>query len=411
MRETVDAVYRADSRRILATLIRLLGDFELAEEALHDAFVAALEQWQDDGVPANPRAWLVSTGRFKAIDRLRRRGRFDASLADLSRQLELQTNTIAASDMTTSAASGEIDDRLKLIFTCCHPALPPEAQVALTLREVCGLTTEDIARAFLTAPPTIAQRIVRAKRKIRDAAIPYEVPSREQLPERTDTALSVLYLIFNEGYSSVDERPDLAAEAIRLARLAVELMPESPETRGLLALMLLTNARRSARFTREGVFVPLEDQDRTLWDSVQIGEGLRILDEALAMHSPGPYQIQAAIAALHADAADPYATDWPQISLLYQSLLEWMPTPVVELNAAVALGLATNLERALEWIERIEAGAALSRYHWLPASKADVLRRLGRPDEAAAAYEAALALVTNPAERDYLRSRFNSCRR
>ncbi|HUP49079.1 MAG TPA: DUF6596 domain-containing protein [Thermoanaerobaculia bacterium] len=393
----VEEVVRTDGRQVLAGLIRLTGDFDAAEDALQEAYARALAAWARDGIPERPAAWLNTVSRRIAIDRIRR---------DRSTALPPDLEAPPPEDIDPS---GVEDDRLRLLFVCCHPALSPEARCALALRTLGGLTTREIARAFVEAAEATAQRIVRAKKKIREARIPFEVPPRRKLPERIDTVLSVIYLIFNEGYSSTDApsllRPDLAAEAIRLARLAVELLPEWPEARGLLALMLLTDARRAARITPGGDLVPLEEQDRALWDRRQIEEGLRLLDEALDQRTPGPYQTQAAIAALHATAATPDETDWPQIAALYQALLGWTPTPVVELNAAVALGLATSLERGLEWIERIEAGGALARYHLLPASRADLLRRLGRGDEAAAAYRHALELVTSPAERRYLERR------
>jgi RNA polymerase sigma-70 factor, ECF subfamily len=333
-RAAVDAVYRADSRRVLATLIRLLGDFDLAEDALHDAFAAAVRQWPRDGVPANPRAWLVSAGRFRAIDALRRRSRHDAAQAELARQLE------ASVEPADRDGEGIEDDRLRLIFTCCHPALPPEARVALTLREVCGLTTEEIARAFLTSPPTLAQRIVRAKAKIRDARIPYRVPGRAELAERLDTVLHVVYLVFNEGYSASRgeslTRHDLSGEAIRLGRLLHELLPD-PEVTGLLALMLLHESRRAARSSPAGDLVVLEDQDRSLWDRARIAEGTALVERALSTRRFGPYTLQAAISAVHAEAPAADATDWAQIVGLYDVLLRVVPSPVVELNRAVAL--------------------------------------------------------------------------
>ena len=405
VREMVDAVYRAESRRVLATLIRLLGDFDLAEEALHDAFTAAVERWPDDGVPANPRAWLVSTGRFKAIDQLRRRARFDASLASLAERFG--DGVTAAPDVDDDAVE---DDRLRLIFTCCHPALPPDARVALTLREVCGLTTEEIARAFLTAPPTLAQRIVRAKGKIRDAGIPYQVPGRTDLPERLDTVLQVVYLVFNEGYSAsagaAVTRPDLSAEAIRLGRLLVELLPD-PEVLGLLALMLLHDARRAARTSRDGEIVLLDDQDRSLWDRGQIAEGVALVERALAARRAGPYVLQAAIAAVHAEAATPAATDWAEIVGLYDVLLRLAPSPVVELNRAAAVAMRDGPQAGLSAVDAILARGELGEYHLAHSARGELLRRLGRRDEAIAAYRRALALAAQDPERRLLEKRLH----
>lgn len=401
----VEDVARNDGARVLAGLIRLAGDFETAEDALQEAYARALVVWPRDGIPEKPAAWLNTVSRRLVLDRLRRERR----TTDLPEDLATPEVEIESED-----ASGIDDDRLRLLFTCCHPALAVEARCGLALRTLGGLSTREIARAFVEPEATTAQRLVRAKRKIREAAIPYEVPSREKLPERVETVLSVLYLIFNEGYASTDApsllRPDLVAEAIRLARLTVELLPEQTEAQGLLALMLLTDSRRAARVSIDGEMVPLEEQDRTLWNHAQIEEGVRIIDAVLALRTPGPYQVQAAIAAIHAQAATPADTDWPQIAILYERLLRWIPTPVVELNAAVALGMATSIERALEWIARIEETGALSRYHLLPASKADLLRRLGRKEEAAASYRDALALATNPAERRYLERRLRECK-
>ncbi|MGH8501906.1 MAG: RNA polymerase sigma factor [Gammaproteobacteria bacterium] len=404
-REMVDAVYRAESRRVLATLIRLLGDFDLAEEALHDAFRAALEQWPRDGAPANPRAWLVSAGRFKAIDGMRRRARFDASLTELANQLDADTNNPAE----LGDASIE-DDRLRLIFTCCHPALPPDAQVALTLREVCGLTTEEIAHAFLTATPTVAQRIVRAKTKIRDARIPYELPSRAELPERLDSVFRVVYLVFNEGYSaSAGElltRHDLSGEAIRLGRLLVELLPE-PEALGLLALMLLHESRRAARATPAGELILLDDQDRALWNREQITEGVALVAQALASRRFGPYTLQAAIAAVHAEAPSAAATDWAQIVALYDVLARVDPSPVVELNRAAAVAMRDGPAAGLVLIDAILARGDLSDYHLAHAARADLCRRLDRTAEARAAYQRALALVRQEPERRFLARRLS----
>jgi RNA polymerase sigma-70 factor (ECF subfamily) len=403
LRELLDDVYRAESRRILATLIRLLGDFDIAEEALHDAFRAALEQWPRDGVPANPRAWLVSAGRFKAIDTLRRRARFDASLVVLAEQLDADTN-----DSTGWDSDQVEDDRLRLIFTCCHPALPPDARLALTLREVCGLTTEEIARAFLIAPPTLAQRIVRAKAKIRDARIPYQVPARPELPERLDTVLHVIYLVFNEGYAaSAGEsltRPDLSGEAIRLGRLLLALLPE-PEVIGLLALMLLHESRRAARTSPTGDLVLLEDQDRALWNREQIAEGAALVERALASRQFGPYTLQAAIAAVHAEAPTVAATDWAQIVELYGALAQAVPSPVIELNRAVAVAMRDGPAAGLALIDSILARGELADYHLAHAARADMCRRLGRTAEARAAYERALGLTQQEPERRFLARR------
>jgi RNA polymerase sigma-70 factor, ECF subfamily len=402
-RETVDAVYRSDSRRVLATLIRLLGDFDVAEEALHDAFTAAVEQWPRDGVPANPRAWLVSTGRFKAIDAMRRRARFDASLARLAEQLDADT-----SDVAEWHEEEVEDDRLRLIFTCCHPALSPDAQVALTLREVCGLTTEEIARAFLTAPPTVAQRIVRAKAKIRDARIPYEVPSRADVPDRLDAVLRVVYLVFNEGYSASSgvslTRPDLSGEAIRLGRLLIELLPE-PEVVGLLALMLLHESRRSARTSPAGELVLLDNQDRSLWNRDQIAEGLALVERALSSRRFGPYTLQAAIAAVHAEAPNAAATDWAQIVRLYDVLAREDPSPVIELNRAVAVALRDSPLAGLALIDAILARGDLGDYPLAHSARADLCRRLGRTAEARVSYERALGLTRQEPERRFLERR------
>jgi RNA polymerase sigma-70 factor, ECF subfamily len=405
LRQQVEALYRLESRRVLATLIRLLGDFDLAEEALQDAFAAALEQWPRDGVPANPRAWLVSTGRFKAIDRLRRRARFDAMLGQLAARLDDQAPDPAELDEELLA-----DDRLRLIFTCCHPALPPDAQVAMTLREVCGLTTEEIARAFLTAPPTVAQRIVRAKARIRDARIPYEVPSPAELPDRLEPVLRVVYLIFTEGYAPAAGdavvRADLADEAIRLGRLLVDLLPEpEPEALGLLALLLLQNARRAARATAEGDLVLLPDQDRDRWDRAQIAEAAELLRRAGSSGRVGPYTLQAAIAAAHAEAPTAEATDWDRIVRLYDRLTRADPSPVVELNQAVAVAMRDGPAAGLARIDAILARGQLGTYPLAHAARADLLRRLGRTGDARAAYQRALALTGHEPQRRFLQRR------
>ena len=403
VREKVDAVYRLESRRIFATLIRLLGDFELAEDALHDAFSAALERWPKEGVPANPRAWLVSAGRFRAIDAMRRRARFDASQAAIAEQLGAE-----ARDTATFEDESIEDDRLRLIFTCCHPALPPDARVALTLREVCGLTTEEIAHAFLTVPSTLAQRIVRAKAKIHDARIPYQVPSPPELPNRLDTVLQVIYLVFNEGYSaSWGEsltRSDLSGEAIRLGRLLAELLPES-EAMGLLALMLLQESRRVARTSLTGDLILLEDQDRSLWNRDQIAEGKALVERALSSRRVGPYTLQAAIASVHADAPNAAATDWAQIAGLYDVLVHLEPSPVVELNRAVAVAMRDGPDAGLALIDAILARGNLADYHLAHAARADLCRRLGRTAETRASYERALTLARQEPERRFLERR------
>jgi RNA polymerase sigma-70 factor (ECF subfamily) len=400
-RAAVDEIYRTESRRVFATLIRLLGDFDRAEEALHDAFAAAIDQWPREGVPANPRAWLVSAGRFRAIDAIRRRARFDASLTELAERLK--------PDESGPADAEDVeDDRLRLIFTCCHPALRPEAQVALTLREVCGLTTEEIASAFLTGAPTLAQRIVRAKAKIRDAGIPYEVPALKDLPERLEAVLQVVYLVFNEGYaaSSGDSvtRADLSGEAIRLGRVLVDLLPEA-ESLGLLALMLLQESRRAARSTREGDLVLLEHQDRALWNREQIAEGRTLVQRALAAPLVGSYTIQAAIAAVHADAPTTAETDWPQIVQLYDLLVRASPSPVVELNRAVAVAMRDGPQSGLELVEAILERGDLADYHLAHSARAEFCRRLGRVADARAAYEQALGLARQEPERRFLAGR------
>jgi len=407
--ETVNAVYLSDSRRVLATLIRLLGDFEAAEEALHDAFRAALEQWPRDGVPANPRAWLVSAGRFKAIDGMRRRARFaaldevgDEDIAVTGTGLEWSAGRDPAP--WTDEESVE-DDQLRLIFTCCHPALTPDAQVALTLREVCGLTTEEIAQAFLTPPPTLAQRIVRAKAKIRDARIPYQVPTQAELPERLDAVLRVIYLVFNEGYAASSgaevTRHDLSAEAIRLGRLLVELLPE-PEALGLLALMLLHDSRRAARSSVSGELVRLDDQDRSLWDRNQIAEGASLVERALSSRRVGPYSIQAAIAAVHAAAPNAAATDWAEIVGLYVVLSRADPSPVIELNRAVAVAMRDGPSAGLMLIDAILARGDLLDYRLAHAARGELCRRLGKIADARASYERALVLTRQEPERRFL---------
>ena len=397
----IEALYRDESRRVLATLIRLLGDFDLAEEALQDAFTAAVTQWPKEGIPDNPRAWLVSAGRFKAIDRLRRRARFDASLEELALRFE------QATEMPDLDLSVE-DDRLRLIFTCCHPALSEQARVALTLREVCDLTTEEIASAFLTPTPTVAQRIVRAKAKIRDAGIPYRVPEKSELAERLDSVLQVIYLVFNEGYfpSSGDAptRADLSGEALRLGRLLLSLLPE-PEVAGLLALMLLTEARRAARTDDAGDPVLLDDQDRALWDRSLIAEGESLVERALRSRRFGPYSLQAAIAAVHAEAARPEDTDWEQIVGLYDVLLRAAPSPVIALNRAVAVAMRDGPEAGLTLIDGLLAGGGLDGYYLARAARADLCRRAGRIEEARAAYRAALSMCQQGAQRAFLEKR------
>ncbi len=401
--EAINAVYIAESRRVLATLIRLLGDFDAAEEALHDAFRAALEQWPRDGLPANPRAWLVSAGRFKAIDGLRRRKRFDA-LDDVANATDLAVDDAEAWADRESVE----DDRLRLIFTCCHPALSADAQVALTLREVCGLSTEEIARAFLTPAPTLAQRIVRAKAKIRDARIPYQVPTPQELPDRLDAVLRVIYLVFNEGYAASSgsslTRHDVSAEAIRLGRLLVELLPE-PEAMGLLGLMLLHESRRAARTSPTGEVILLDDQDRAKWDREQISEGTRLVERALASRQVGPYAIQAAISAVHSEAASAAATDWIEIVGLYNVLLRIDPSPVIELNRAVAVAMRDGPEAGLHLIDALLERGELREYRLAHAAHAELCRRLGRNEDARVSYERALALTRQEPERRFLEKR------
>jgi RNA polymerase sigma-70 factor, ECF subfamily len=406
IRELLDSLYRVDSGRILATLIRLLGDFDLAEEAMHEAFAAALSVWPQSGVPGNPRPWLISTARFKAIDTLRRRARFDASQDELGRHLEAQLSSAEKSDEEEDSVE---DDRLRLIFTCCHPSLPPEARVALTLREVCGLTTEEIAKAFLITPRTLAQRIVRAKTKIRETKIPYEVPTPQELPERLGAVLQVIYLVFNEGYSTAAgtevTRAELTGEAIRLGRLLAELQPEEPEVIGLLSLMLLQESRHAARTSQTGELILLEKQDRSLWNREQIAEGVALLETALKSGRFGSYTLQAAIAAVHAEAESVAATDWRQIVALYNQLLRIQPSPVVELNRAVAIAMSDGPEAGLTHIDAMLEHGELANYYLAHSARADLYRRLGRTAEARSSYEKALALTQQEPERQFLQER------
>jgi RNA polymerase sigma-70 factor (ECF subfamily) len=412
-RELLDSLYRVDSGRILATLIRLLGDFDLAEESMHEAFAAALSLWPTSGVPGNPRPWLISTARFKAIDTLRRRARFDASQDELARHLEAQWGSAERSKEEDSLADSLDDDRLRLIFTCCHPSLPPEARVALTLREVCGLTTEEIAKAFLTTPRTLAQRIVRAKAKIRETPIPYEVPTPEELPDRLGAVLHVIYLVFNEGYSAAAganvTRAELTGEAIRLGRLLAELQPEpevmSAEVTGLLALMLLHESRHAARTSPTGELILLENQDRSLWNKEQIAEGVALLEKALKSRRFGSYTLQAAIAAIHADAESVAATDWRQIVALYDRLLQIHPSPVAQLNRAVAIAMCDGPDAGLEQIDAVLEQGELANYYLAHSARADMYRRLGKTAEARASYEKALALTQQEPERQFLQER------
>jgi RNA polymerase sigma-70 factor (ECF subfamily) len=404
IRELLDSLYRVDSGRILATLIRLLGDFDLAEETMHEAFAAALSLWPRSGVPGNPRPWLISTARFKAIDTLRRRARLDASQAELVRYLEAQWISAEKSKEQDSVE----DDRLRLIFICCHPSLPPEAHVALTLREVCGLTTEEIAKAFLITPRTLAQRIVRAKAKIRETSIRYEVPSPQELPERLDAVLQVIYLVFNEGYSAAAgvevTRAELTGEAIRLGRLLTELRPE-PEVLGLLSLMLLQESRRAARTSPAGELILLENQDRSLWNREQIAEGVALLEKALKSRGFGSYTLQAAIAAVHAEAESVALTDWRQIVALYSRLIRIQPSPVVQLNRAVAIAMHDGPEAGLAHIDAVLEDGELANYHLAHSARADMYRRLGRTAEARSSYEKALALTQQEPERQFLQER------
>lgn len=402
IRSDLDAVYRAEAGRILATLVRLLGDFDAAEDAMHDAFGTALQRWPIEGRPANPRAWLISTARFKAIDARRRRGRLDAAQADIAETLH------APSDAPAAGNDELPDDQLRLIFTCCHPALPAEARAALTLREVCGLTTEEIARAFLTSAPTIAQRIVRAKARIRDARFPYQVPSGPELPERLGAVLAVVYLLFNEGYAASAgpqlTRGEIVTEAIRLGRILHALLPE-PEVTGLLALMLLHESRRPARVDAAGEPILLEQQDRTAWDQALIREGLALVTAALASRRFGPYTLQAAIASVHAEARTAADTDWRRISALYTALLALQPSPVIELNRAVAVAMHEGPAAGLALVDALLARGELAGYHLAHAARADLCRRLERREEAAAAYRQALALAPSDPERRFLERR------
>ncbi|MGC2473550.1 MAG: RNA polymerase sigma factor [Candidatus Sulfotelmatobacter sp.] len=416
---TIETLYRAESGRVLATLVRLLGDLDLAEEAMHEAFATALESWHRTGIPDNPRPWLISTARFKAIDTLRRRARFDASQDELVHYLEAQSSSASNKNPEDSLEDDSLDDdRLRLIFTCCHPSLPPEARVALTLREVCGLTTEAIAKAFLTTPRTLAQRIVRAKAKIRETPIPYEVPTPEELPERLGAVLHVIYLVFNEGYSAAAGaevmRGELTGEAIRLGRLLLELQPEpegifpeivSAEITGLLSLMLLHESRHAARISPTGELILLENQDRSLWNKKQIAEGAVLLEKALKSGRFGSYTLQAAIAAVHAKAESVDATDWRQIVALYDRLLQIQPSPVVQLNRAVAIAMCDGPEAGLAHIDAVLEHGELANYYLAHSARADMYRRLGRTAEARASYEKALALTQQEPERRFLARR------
>jgi RNA polymerase sigma-70 factor (ECF subfamily) len=410
--KTIETLYRSESGRVLATLVRLLGDLDLAEESMHEAFAAAVETWPQAGIPDKPRPWLISTARFKAIDAIRRRARFDGAQRDLVAHIEARVNQAHGRYEETGDEEIE-DDRLRLIFTCCHPALPPDGQVALTLREICGLTTEEIARAFLVTPATLAQRIVRAKTKIRDASIPYEVPAPQQLPERLDAVLQVIYLVFNEGYSAASgaevTRAELTGEAIRLGRLLTGLHPKpkvpEPEIIGLLALMLLQESRRAARTSPAGELILLEHQDRSLWNREQIAEGVALVEKALSSRRFGPYTLQAAIAAVHAKAESSTATDWRQIVALYNHLVRIQPSPVVYLNRAVAIAMRDGPEAGLAHIDAVLDQGELANYYLAHAARADLCRRLGRTAEARASYEKALALTQQEPERQFLQQR------
>jgi RNA polymerase sigma-70 factor (ECF subfamily) len=400
--KTIETLYRSESGRVLATLVRLLGDLDLAEEAMHDAFAAALESWPQIGIPDNPRPWLISTARFKAIDAMRRRARFNGAQRDLIAHIESRVNDVPG-------GSEEIeDDRLRLILTCCHPALPPESQIALTLREVCGLTTEELARAFLLTPATLAQRIVRAKAKIRETPIPYEAPTPQELPERLNAVLQVIYLVFNEGYSATAgaevTRAELTGEAIRLGRLLAELQPE-PDAIGLLALMLLQESRRAARTSASGELILLENQDRARWNRTQIAEGVALVEKALGSRRFGPYTLQAAIAAVHAEAESTATTDWRQIVALYNQLARIQPSPVVHLNRAVAIAMRDGPEAGLVHIEALLEQGELANYYLAHSARADMYRRLGRTAEARSSYEKALALTHQEPERQFLQER------
>ncbi|MGA7256969.1 MAG: RNA polymerase sigma factor [Terracidiphilus sp.] len=404
---TIETLYRSESGRVLATLVRLLGDLDLAEESMHEAFAAALESWKLDGIPAKPRPWLISTARFKAIDALRRRARFSGAERDLVAHIESRANN-TPSGMEEIGDEEIEDDRLRLIFTCCHPALPPEAQVALTLREICGLTTEEIARAFLVSPATLAQRIVRAKTKIRETPIPYEVPTPQELPQRLDAVLQVIYLVFNEGYSAGAgaevTRAELTGEAIRLGRLLTEFQPE-PEVIGLLSLMLLQESRRAARTSPAGELILLENQDRSLWNREQIAEGVALLKKALNSRRFDPYTLQAAIAAVHAEAESVAATDWRQIVAIYDQLVRMQPSPVVYLNRAVAVAMRDGPEAGLKHIDAVLAQGELANYYLAHSARADMCRRLGRTAEARTSYEKALSLTQQEPERQFLEER------